>query len=128
MPTYYKIDKERKLVMSTASGVVTLADGLAHQDKLSKEPDFDPSFSQLVDLTHVTRLEFSSADVRRLAQKSSFLVDSRRAVLVNSDFVFGLSRMYEVFRDISGEKGILVFRNLEEALDWVLAKNASASG
>jgi hypothetical protein len=122
MPTFYKIDKDRKLVMSTGSGVLTLADALAHQEKLSKEPDFDPSFSQLVDLTQVTNLEFSSVDVRRLAQKSSFSPTSRRAVLVGSDIVYGLSRMYEAFRSISGEKGIRIFRDLNEALEWVLSK------
>ena len=122
MPTFYKIDKERKLVMSTGSGVLTLADALAHQEKLLKEPDFDPSFSQLVDLTQVTNLEFSSADVRRLAQKSSFSPTSRRAVLVSSDIVYGLSRMYEAFRSISGEKGVRIFRDLNGALEWVLSK------
>ena len=29
MPAHYKIEKERKLVMSTASGVFTMADALA---------------------------------------------------------------------------------------------------
>ncbi len=45
MPAYYKIDKERRVVMSTVAGVFTLADGLAHQEKLLKDPHFDPSFS-----------------------------------------------------------------------------------
>ncbi len=122
MPTFFKIDKERSLVMSTGSGVLTLADALAHQERISKDPDFDPGFSQLVDLTQVTNLEFSSSDVRRLAQKSSFSATSRRAILVSSDLVFGLSRMYEAFRAISGEKGVRVFRDLNEALEWVLSK------
>ena len=54
MPAYFRIDKERKLVMSTISGVFTLADGLAHQDILLKDLDFDPSFSQLLICTQVT--------------------------------------------------------------------------
>jgi len=37
--------------MSTISGVLTLADALAHQENLRKHPDFDPSFSQLMDGT-----------------------------------------------------------------------------
>lgn len=44
MPAFYKIDKERRVVLSTASGVFTLADAVSHMDKLSKDPDFDPSF------------------------------------------------------------------------------------
>jgi len=49
VPAYFKIDKEHKLVMSTIYGVFTLADGLAHEEQLLKDPDFDLNFSQLLD-------------------------------------------------------------------------------
>jgi hypothetical protein len=49
--------------------------------------------------------------------------DSRRAILVDSDLKFGLARMFEVLRDTMGEKGIRVFRNLDDALDWIFAKD-----
>jgi hypothetical protein len=125
MPVFYKIDKERKLVISTGSGVFTMADALAHQEKLRKDPDFDPSFSQLLDFTHVTKLELDAKDVRRLAQTFVFSDDSRRAILVSGDVAFGLARMFEMLRDTFGEKGIRVFRNLDDALDWVLAKKTA---
>jgi hypothetical protein len=125
MPFSYKIDKERKLVMSTGYGVFTLADALAHQEKLRKDPDFDPSFCQLTDLTHVTKLDLRAEDVRRLAQASIFAHDSRRAILVTNDTAFGLARMFEILRSTFGEKGIQAFRNLDDALDWVLAKDTA---
>ena len=31
--------------------------------------------------------------------------------------------MFEELRDTMGEKGIRVFRNLDEALDWIFAKD-----
>jgi DNA-binding CsgD family transcriptional regulator len=34
VPTFYKIDKERRLVMTTASGVTTMDDAVAHQISL----------------------------------------------------------------------------------------------
>lgn len=37
MPAFHKIDKERRLVMSSASGVFPLADGLSRMDMLSKD-------------------------------------------------------------------------------------------
>jgi hypothetical protein len=123
MPFSYKIDKERKIVMSTGYGVFVLADALAHQEKLSKDPDFDPSFCQLMDFTHVTKLDLRAEDVRRLAQASIFSRDSRRAILVTSDAAFGLARMFEIVRSTFGERGIQTFRNLDHALDWVLAKD-----
>jgi hypothetical protein len=126
MAASYKIDKERRLVMSTGSGVLTLADLLAHQEKLLADPDFSPDFSQLWDLTNITEVELTSKDVHRLAQRSIFSPDSRRAILVSRDLVFGLARMFEIYRDILGENGIRVFRNLDDALEWVLAKKTTA--
>ena len=125
MPAFYKIDKERRLVLSTIYGVVTLADGLTHQEKLRNDPDFDPSFSQLMDYTNAVKFDFSTDDVRMFAQHTVFSTDSRRAMLVSGDLAFGLARMFETLRESLGEKGIRVFRNLEEALDWVLAKNSA---
>jgi hypothetical protein len=124
MPAYFKIDKERRLVMSTAAGVFTLEDGLAHQEKLLTHPDFDPNFSQLLDFTHVTKIELTSEDVRRLAQRSIFSPDSRRSILVGSDLAFGLARMFLIFRETQGEKGVRVFHNLAEALHWLFVEKS----
>jgi hypothetical protein len=126
MPAYFRIDKEHKLVMSTIYGVFTVADGLAHQEQLLKDPDFDLNFSQLLDCTHVTKAELGPDDVRRLAQRSIFSSDARRAILVASDSVFGLARMFVMSREALGEKGIRVFHDRDEALYWVLAGSNAA--
>jgi hypothetical protein len=60
MSAYYNIDKELRLV-STGSGVLTMTDALAHQEKLLKDPDFSPRFCQLMDLTQVTNVEFGTS-------------------------------------------------------------------
>jgi hypothetical protein len=122
MPAFYKIDKERRLVMSTGAGILTMAQSLAHQNKLANDPDFDPSFSQLMDFTLVTQVALDASDIRRLAQRSIFSPESRRAFIVPSATAYGLARMYGILREAAGEHGIGVFRNLEEALDWILAK------
>lgn len=126
MPAFYKIDKERRLIMSSASGVFTLADAVSHMERLSKDPDFDPSFSQIADFTQVTRVELSSDEIRRLAQRGIFSADSRRAFIAPNEAIFGIGRMFETLRGFEGEKGIRIVRTLEEALDWVFPKSASA--
>jgi hypothetical protein len=125
MPFFYKIDKQRRLVMCTAAGVLTKADVLGHQERLLKDPDFDPSFSQLADLRHVTGLDVTAAGMRELTAKTIFSSESRRAVIVSSELAYGLSRMFEIFRESKGERGIRVFRKLEDALDWVVGKEES---
>lgn len=123
MPAFYKIDKERRVVMTTGSGTFTLSDAVRHQDNLLQDPDFDPSFSQIMDLTHVTRFDIEPDDIRKLAQRTIFSPVSRRAIIVKSDLAYGYGRMFELHRENSGEKGVRVFRTLEEALDWVLSKD-----
>jgi hypothetical protein len=125
MPVFYKIDKERRLVLTSGSGTLTLADARAHQQKLSKDPDFDCSFSQIADFTQFTRFDLSSDDIRQMAEMSLFSPQSRRAFIVPNDFAYGLGRMFQILRDLAGEKGIHVCRSLEEALDWVLSKSTS---
>ncbi len=121
MPAFYKIDKEHRVVLSTASGVFDLAAALAHQDQLLVDPDFDPSYSQLLDYSHVTEVRIDTNDVRKLAERSVFWPCSRRAMYVTRDIEYGFARMFEMLRENAGEKGIRVFRNLDDALTWIFA-------
>ena len=122
MPAFYKIDKERRLVITTASGIFSAADGLAHQNKLVNDPEFDPSFSQIADFTQVTKFDLSADDVRQVAQRTIFAPHSRRALIVPGDLGYGFGRMFEILRENQGDVATRVFRTLEEALDWVLSE------
>jgi hypothetical protein len=122
MPSFHKIDKERRLVLSTATGILNKGEALAYQQRLLDDPDFDPSYSQLSDFTHITAYDLSAEDVRQLAQRNIFSPASRRSFLVGNDLAFGLARVYEIHRETAGERGIRICRSLEEALDWVLSK------
>ncbi len=126
MPATYEIDKQRRLVITTGLGRITLANALEHQEKLRKDPDFDPSFSQIMDLTQVTEFALEAYDIRRIAQTTIFSRESRRAIIASSDLVYGFGRMFEILREIAGENGIRVFRNLDEAIDWILSKDLTA--
>jgi hypothetical protein len=115
----YKIDKERRLVLSSGTGTLTKEDILGHMDRLSKDLDFDPKFSQLADFTQITKLEIGPEDIRQLAEVDLFSPQSRRAMVAKDDLQFGLLRMFEIHRDLNGETGIRGFRNFDEAMAWV---------
>lgn len=119
MPASYTIDMKRRLVMSSGVGVLTREDLWGHMERLSKDPDFDPAFSQIIDFTNVTEVEVDPEDVRRLAQRNVFSSHSRRSIVVKDDLHFGLARMFEIHRELAGEMGIRVFRTLEEAVRWL---------
>jgi len=126
MPAFFEIEKDHRLVITSASGVVTMAEALAHNQKLRKDPDFDPSFSQLIDLSNVTKIELNREDILTLAQDPILSDNSRRAILATGDLTFGLARMFEMFRESKGKETIRVFRNRDEARAWVLGKNTAA--
>lgn len=122
MPAWYKIEKAHRLVLSSGSGTVTVNDMLTHQKKLCEDPEFDPSFSHLIDFTHVTKVEVSVEDVHLLAQKNVFSRGSRRAILVGTDKTFELSEVFRTLRETMGDRGIKTFRTLDEALDWLVRR------
>lgn len=125
MPVFYKIDQQRRLVLSTGFGILTREDLAGHQERLQTDPDFDPGFSHLADITHVTKLDLDANDVSLLAQPNIFSSTSRRAFVVKDDFQFGLAKMFESLRVAAGERGVRVFRNLEDGLDWIFGKHAT---
>jgi hypothetical protein len=122
---FYKIDKKRRLVLSSGDGVLTKADLLGHMERLSKDPDFDPDFSQVSDFRQIDALEIGPEDVRQLAQRDIFSPRSRRAFVVKDDLQFGLARMFEIHRELKGETGIRVFRTYDEAMDWIMVRDTT---
>jgi hypothetical protein len=122
VPASYTIDKERRLVLSVGTGLLTREDLWGHMGRLSEDPNFDPTFCQLLDFTRVTGLDVEPEDVRQLAQRNVFSQQSRRSFVVTNDLQFGLARMFEIHRDLAGEKGIRVFRTFAEAVDWLSAR------
>lgn len=124
MPADYRIDKQRRFVLSFGSGLLTKEDVLNHMNRISVDPDFDPTFSQLLDFTKVTEVGFGPKEVREFAERNIFAPRARRAVLVQNDLHFALARMFEIHRELRGETGICVFRRLEEAIEWIGAEGA----
>ena len=127
MPASYRIDKARRLVISTASGFLTAADILAHQRKLLVDPSFDPTCSQIVDCTAVTGVDLSPDEVRAVTAATIFSAHSRRAVVVATDEQLGFARMFKMMREAQGEYGIRVFRDQAEALRWAIPEERGFS-
>ena len=127
MPISYVIDKRNRLVLTTAEGRVTLDDVLQSRRQLLSDPDFDPSFSQLGDLSAVTGTDITADEVRIVAENSPFSLTGRRALVGESPEIYGLARMFSILRDLHGEREIRVFRTRHEALLWLLFKRDQAA-
>jgi hypothetical protein len=120
MPLSFVIDKQRRLVISTASGTVTYSEIAAHQVGLKNYPDFDPAFDQLVDATKVTKIEVTVDEIRTVARQRIFSASSRQAFATSSDFAYGMARMFELYREASGSgRPVRVFNTLDAAQEWL---------
>ena len=119
MKVRYSIDKQRRLILSTAEGLITVADIRDHQDRLLADPDFDPSFDQLIDTTPMTRFDVSADEARVLALRRVFSSESRRAFVATEPHIFGLGRMMEIYREGLEYADVRVFYSMYEALEWL---------
>ena len=127
MPTFYKIDTQRKFVLTTGSGFVTKQEVFTLQDQMSSDPEFDPSFSQVADFAQLTNTDIGMGDVRTFAQRDAFSIHSRRAIIVKGDIAFGFAKIFELYRQMTGANGIRVFRNHDKAFDWILLPDAAST-
>jgi hypothetical protein len=108
----------------TVIGVLTLTDIL---DALHRFYAGDePPRTRLVlwDLSHASLDTLSSDDARRLAEAMSGYAAARQggktAVVVRSELAFGLSRMYEHWREVQQiDLSFMVFRERGKAWAWL---------
>jgi hypothetical protein len=120
MPYNYRVDIERRLVITTAWGAVTGAEALEHQHKLLNDPAFERDFFQFIDVADVTEIHIDRATVAHLARIDVFSAKSRRAFFAPSLLAFGMSRMFIAFREGSGgREQMKVFSDRKEALQWL---------
>ena len=119
MPLDYRIDRARRCVVSSGSGGFTYKEAKGHMDRLSADPDFDPTFSQLIDFAGITTMNLTHDEVYDLSSRHVFAADSKRAFVTSTMEQFGLARMFQSYRAGKGETGIRVFSNMEEAIAWL---------
>jgi hypothetical protein len=119
MPAEYRIDLEKRRVWSTGSGILTYEDLTGHMNRLAKDPQFHPSFSQLLDFRGTSLVGVTTEQIIALTEIRIFSPDSKRAFVTQPGVQFGLARMYESYRVTKGDRGIRVFLDYKEAIDWL---------
>ena len=118
MPIISQIDSSLGVVFSTFQGVVTKEDILAQVERFRTDPSFQPSFDHIIDTRGITRFDVSTEGLRTVSRHSAFDEKSRRAVVAETDAMFGMARMYEVFREDAPDQ-MMVFHDMAEARRWL---------
>lgn len=91
---------EQRLVLSEFYDEVTDEEILQHGRAIRSDPRFEPTFSEIVDFTRVTRVAVSENTLKLLARgKSVFSADSKHAVIAPTGPVYDLARAYQAEAD-----------------------------
>ena len=116
----YQIDRPRRVVLTTASGILSAGAIRDYQDRLRADPDFDPTFALIADFRAANLAEVTPSDIRRLAEEAPFGPESPRALVVSDDTNYGLARMFGAYSELAARKGpVEAFRDLESAWVWI---------
>src|SRR5262249_54448232 len=124
----YTIDKQRRLVIATAPEVLGFDDVLVHMKEVAADPDFDPTYSHFVDFSPVKRMKISGSHMSVLARHDIFDSRARRAAFAPQAWMYGLARMYALYRETFGGEHLRVFRDKDEAFTWLFAPEIRKAG
>jgi len=120
VPCRYVIDKERRLVISTAWDRVTFTEMRANQDQLLCDADFNAEFNQLIDATKCTLLDISIDEAKTLAGRKILSPTSRIAWVATDPTIYGMGRLIATYHEMGKTPSqVGVFYDLPSALKWL---------
>jgi len=130
MPIRYRIDPERRLVVTRGYGTFTDPEVFQYQQEVWSRAEL-AWYDELVDMTHVQEIAVPHPDrVRELSELAAKMdmpgIPSKMAILAPDDHAFGLGRMFQAYRklDPRSKKQVEVFRTLPEAMEFLGLKEA----
>lgn len=113
----FKIDVEKRIVFVRFKNKVTAADICRYAECLRMDSEFDPEFSEIVDLTEVEDLELRADDFLSLADEiDCFSVGAWCAFIVRNSVQSHAAHLHKILRTPSNMR---TFSSLDEAKAWI---------
>ncbi|MBF0559834.1 MAG: hypothetical protein HQL08_13760 [Nitrospirae bacterium] len=120
-----QIDNDRRLVLATATGVLSEEDILTYMEEFWSLQGVE-GYNELLDLREVKpAVSFSSKRLRDLSQLAASMdvqtTATKFAIVVQDDFLFEFARTYEIYRNSNPQstKHFCTFRTMQDALAWI---------
>jgi hypothetical protein len=113
------------VLQGRASGVLDDDTLLAYVHQVMADPAYGEAAADLFDTRAVTDMRLTAEGIRGVATiiRQSGLSSKRVAVVADSSAMFGMARMFEMFRD---DIDVAVFRDVDAALEWIRAPATAA--
>ena len=118
MSIIYHIDKAKNVLFARASGELTVEAIQELRRAAVEDPDFDPHMDSVFDFLGISGVRLSGDEVKELSLNAIFHERARRALVVPSKVMFGVSRMYSLY--IRADSDVMkVFYDMDEARRWL---------
>lgn len=122
MTVKYRFIEKWKLVIVEITNTATYDQMVAHLKSLSEDPRYQPPMKKLIDLRNCHNYDLSREEAEKFAalnrELGDYFINEKCAIVAPGDLEFGMSRFHELSVYGSGIV-IQVFRNLQEAQDWL---------
>ncbi len=116
-PVRFTIDPKRRLVIAKFGERITAHDIHLYVQNLCSQPGFDPSYSEVADISSVKELPLEGADFLKLAdQVDPFAFQSKRAFVAQTPVQRHAAQMHKILRT---QRHFEIFATLEEAEQWI---------
>lgn len=113
----FTIESKRQLVIAKFGKQLTAPDIQIYVQDLCAHPSFDPSFSEIADISDVTELPLEGSDFLKLADRvDPFSFESKRAFVAQTPVQKHAARMHKILRS---QRNFEIFQTLEEAERWI---------
>lgn len=119
-----EIDEKHFRVVTTWGPVVTDAALMAYQKSVWSDPAVR-GFDEVIDFHALKEVEVTTEGLEAVAHAAAAMDDpdeqSRFAIVILDSLSFGLSRMYEAFREMHAKSSrhIMIFEDLDAAMAWL---------
>ncbi|HEX4343590.1 MAG TPA: STAS/SEC14 domain-containing protein [Verrucomicrobiae bacterium] len=116
------VDPARHIVYTTITGEITVAEVRADLLRLAADSKNQPNLPGIIDMRKA-EAQLTADEIQQLAgfvvSHPQVVNSTRRALLVATDVMFGLYRMFATFAGNASVE-FQVFRDEQKALEWVM--------
>src|SRR5581483_464260 len=116
MPVTVRVDRNKKLVITTYTGQVTNEDVVRQIAEIVRNAPYEGDYRAITDFTQVTHFDISSDQIRLVADSKSPLEKAQRVMVAPSDVAYGTARMFQMLAGKT-RPHITVVRTLDEAYE-----------
>ena len=113
----FHVDAARQLVTVQFGTRVTAEEIGEYVRKLRDHPSFDPTFSEIADLSEAEKIDLQADEFLELADEvDPFSPQAKRAFVARTATQNHAARMHKILRS---QRNIEIFRTLEDAEHWI---------